>query len=179
MRSGRPSYFAAASWVVPFFIFVLMTVYDMARPRKQPLGLVPDLGPVLIALGVTAGLAFTLGLLSFILRERLCWLAAIPCILGGVFVCRFVLLPVLFWISGFVLREMPVDFIAGILLVSIGVLFLARWLPKLSALLAREQEADDVGETDTRMKVKVVKVFGIATLVVGIAFILIHAFHLF
>jgi hypothetical protein len=70
------------------------------------------------------------------------------------------------------------DLTVGILMALIGVFFLVWLLPKASARLARELEADDVGETNTRAKMKAVKLFGIATLVVGVGLILIHVFGL-
>ena len=185
MRPGRLSFFAAASWLVPFFVFIVLlkrandfTAAETARGHVS-WGLPPGFGRFIFTVVLTGGLAFTLGLVSFLRRERLRWIAAIPCLGGGLLVA---------WIGTAMLwdasinalrpRRLSPDLIAGILLALVGVIFLAGWLPKLTALLAREQEADDLGDTGTATKVKAVKLFGIATLVAGIAFILLHAFDL-
>ena len=185
MRPGRLSFFAAASWLVPFFVFIVLlkrandfTAAETARGHVS-WGLPPGFGIFIFAVLLTGGLAFSLGLVSFLRRERLRWIAAIPGLAGGLLVA---------WIGTAMLwnasinalrpRRLSPDLIAGILLALIGVFLLAGWLPKLSALLAREQKADDLGETGTGMKVKVVKLVGIATLVAGTAFILIYAFDL-
>jgi hypothetical protein len=63
-------------------------------------------------------------------------------------------------------------------MVLIGVFFLACLLPRARARVAREQEADGGGEKDARRKAKEMKLFGIATLIVGVAFILIYALEL-
>jgi hypothetical protein len=180
MRPARLSFFAAASWLVPFFVFVMMLNYERSRPRKEPLGFVPDFGPLLIQLGIVAGVAFTIGLLSFLRRERLSWVAALPCFLGGFYICAAALLAFLKMGEVAVRVMVHAPYLTmGTLLALNGVFFLAWLLPRKSARLAREEEADDLGETDTRMKVKVVKLFGVATLIVGVVFILIHAFELF
>ncbi len=185
MRPGRLSFFAAASWLVPFFVFIVLlmrandfTAAETARGHVS-WGLPPGFGIFIFAVLLTGGLAFSLGLVSFLRRERLRWIAAIPCLGGGLLVA---------WIGTAMLwdgsinalrpRRLSPALIAGILLALVGVIFLAGWLPKLTALLAREQEADDLGETGTATKVKAVKLFGIATLVPGVGFIILHILDL-
>jgi len=78
--------------------------------------------------------------------------------------------------SGAAFLAHSLDLTVGILMAVIGVFFLVWLLPKAAARLARELEADDLGETNTGTKMKAVKLFGIAALVVGVGLILIHAF---
>ncbi|MEO6785181.1 MAG: hypothetical protein ABI318_03520 [Chthoniobacteraceae bacterium] len=180
MRAGRPSIFAAASWLVPIFVFLMMQPYVEEATARERGDWFPGMGAQLARLGIASGLAFSLGLLSIIRRERFSWIGAIPCIFGGLF---------LFWFALLILREgsrsafpaiqRSIDLTVGILMALNGVFFLVWLLPKASAHLAREQQADGIGEKDARMKAKAVKLFGIATLIAGIAFILIHALELF
>ena len=154
---------------------------DAAAERERgQWGLPPGFGAFVNQLGVTAGTAFILGLLSFLRRERLWWVAAIPAVPGGLFAGWMVF--VTLWNSNQsgirAIRRSPV-LMAGVVMVLIGVFFLARLLPRVRARLARELEADDLGETNTRTKLKAVKLFGIATLIAGIGFILIHVFNFF
>ena len=182
MRSGRLSFFAAASWLVPFFVFLLMKPYVDAATERDARNHVffHGLTEAITRVGVSAGLAFSLGLLSFIRRERLRWIGAIPCFFGGLFLCWFALLILSEGSrSALPTTQGSLDLTVGILLTLNGVFFLAWLLPKATARLARELEADDLGETNTRMKTKTVKMFGIATLIVGVVLILIHALELF
>jgi len=156
---------------------MMIPFIDSAASRERG-GWFPGMGAALAALGIAAGLAFILGLLSFICREPLCWIGAIPCFFGGLFFLWFFSL-VLHDLGLFHVIQNSLVLSVGILMALNGVIFLVWLLPKVSAELARELEADDLGETNTRTKKKVVKLFGIATLIVGIALILIHAFRLF
>ena len=186
MRAGRLSFFAAASWLVPFFVFILVVDHANEITRRETArghvswGLPLGFDAFIFGVVATGGIAFTLGLVSILRRERLRWIAAISCLGGGLLVAWIGI--TMLWnasIKAQLFRRLSPEIIAGILLALLGVIFLAGWLPKLTALLAREQEADDLGETGTATKVKAVKLFGIATLVAGIAFILIGAFDLF
>jgi hypothetical protein len=181
MRSGRLSFFAATSWLVPIFVFLIMQPYIDAVTAHDGNWL-PGIGAKLARLGVAAGLAFSLGLLSIILRERLSWIGAIPCLVGGLYVL---------WYACVMFREFGIGrsvgramqnaphLTVGILMVLNGVFFLAWLLPRASARVVREQQADGIGEKEARMKTKAVKLFGIATLFVGVVFILVHAFEFF
>ena len=185
MHSGRLSFFAAASWLVPVLVFIVgvilandFTATETARGHVS-WGLPPGFGIFIFAALIAGGLAFSLGLVSFLRRERLRWVAAIPCLAGGLFVS---------WVGTAALWNLSIHaarsgrlspvLIGGILFTVVGLVFLAGLLPKVSAKLAREQEADDLGESGTRLKVRAVKLFGIATLVVGGGFILMHIFDL-
>jgi hypothetical protein len=182
MRSGRLSFFAAASWLVPFFVFVMMKPYVAAAAARDARNhaFFHGLSEGITQLGVTAGLAFSLGFISIIRRERLWWIGAISCFFGGLFLCGFALV-ILGEKSRSALPAIQgsLDLTIGILLALNGVFFLVWLLPKASVRLAREQEADGIGEKEARMKTKEVKLFGIATLIAGIGFILIHVFDLF
>ncbi len=154
-------------------------VEEAASRGRESWGPGAAFGAFLIQLGVTAGFAFSLGLLSIIRRERDRWFGAIPCLIGGLYLLWFAvnILAELWWDSRSAIHR-SLDLTVGILMALIGVFFLVWLLPKASARLARELEADDVGETNTRAKMKAVKLFGIATLVVGVGLILIHVFGL-
>ena len=154
-------------------------VHAVAERERGGWGPPPRFGAFIVQLGVTAGLAFSLGLLSIIRRERLSWIGAIPCIFGGLVFLPFVFIGFLSIGSG-ALRPMlyAPDLTVGILMALNGVFFLAWLLPRASARLAREREAEGNREEDARVNVKAVRVIGIATLVVGIAFILIYSFDL-
>ena len=149
-------------------------------PPQGGWGPPPGFGAFINQVGVTAGLAFSLGLISFLRRERLWWVAAMPTLVGGLVFLPFVFIGFLN-IGGVALRPMlqAPDLSVGILLALNGVFFLAWLLPRASARLAREREAEGNREEDARVNVKAVRVIGIVTLVVGIAFILIHSFDLF
>jgi len=142
-------------------------------------GWFPGIREDFMRFGITAGLAFSFGLISFLRRERLSWIAGLPCFLGGL-----VLLPFAFtWfvnIGGAALRPMlkVPDLSVGILMVLIGVFFLAWLLPRARARLARKQEANGNGEKEALMKTKEMKLLGIAALLAGVAFVLIYAFGL-
>ncbi len=99
-RSGRLSFFAAASWLVPFFVFLAMQPYVAAAEDRDARNHVFFHGFVetIIQISVAGGLAFVLGLLSIIRRERLRWMGAIPCLFGG--------LVVLAWVAGALERVM-------------------------------------------------------------------------
>ena len=156
--------------------------YVDAVAERAPVswGLPGGFGAFLTQLAVTAALAFSLGLVSFIRRERLKWVAAMPCLLGGLVLLPFVFIGLANIGEAALHRMLRVpDLSAGILMVLIGAFFLAWLLPRARARLAQDQEADGSGEKDARRKVKTMKLFGIATLIVGVVFILIHAFELF
>lgn len=184
MCSCRLSFFAAASWLVPFFVFIVLlarandfTAAETARGHVS-WGLPPGFGIFIFAVFVTAGLAFSLGLVSFLRRERLRWVAAIPCLAGGLFLSAGVVmaLEVISRPAVRAIQRSP-DLAVGILMTLIGVFLLAWLLPRVAVRFARELEADVLGETNTRTKMKAVKLTGIVTLIVGIGFILIHAFE--
>ncbi len=182
MRSGRLSFFAAAAWLVPLFVFLMMMPYvEAAAARDTPNWALPrGFGAFLVQLGVTAGSAFILGLVSFLRGERLWWFATIPAVPGGLFAGWLVLVSLRNRdLSSIRAIQRSPDLTAGILAMLIGVFFLAYLLPKASSLLAREKEADDLGETGTEMKVKAFKVVGIAALLVGVALILVHLLDIF
>ena len=152
---------------------------DAATERERgQWGLPPGFGAFLIQIFVTAGFAFILGLLSIICRERDMWFGAIPCTFGGLYFLWFAVATLGEWWlrSGAAFLAHSLDLTVGILMAVIGVFFLVWLLPKAAARLARELEADDLGETNTGTKMKAVKLFGIAALVVGVGLILIHAF---
>ncbi len=158
----------------------MMKPYVEEAAARERGSFLPGWGAEFTRLGITAGFAFSLGLLSIIRHERLIWIGAIPCFFGGLFVCWFALV-----ILGersrsaFPAIQRSLDLTVGVLMALIGVFFLVWLLPKASAHLAREQQADGIGEKEARMKTKAVKLFGIASLIVGVVFILIHAFELF
>lgn len=184
MRPGRLSFFAAASWLVPFFVFIVLlarandfTATEHARGHVS-WGLPLGFGRFIFAVVVTAGLAFSLGLVSFLRRERLRWVAAIPCLAGGLFVSAGVVmaLEVISRPAVRAIQRSP-DLAVGILLALIGVSCLVRHSVKVSARLAQEQ-AGETDENDARSSMKTMKLFGIVTLTVGIGWILIYAFEL-
>jgi hypothetical protein len=180
MRSRRLSFFAVASWLVPFFVFLMMMPYVDAATERERRSFFPGLVAFIIQLSVTAGLAFILGLLSFLRRERVWWVAAIPAVPGGLFLGWLVFVTQV-WNripSAILAIQRSADLTAGSLMVLIGVFFLACLLPRARARVPREQEADGGGEKDARSKAKEMKLFGIATLIVGVAFILIYALEL-
>lgn len=181
MRSGRLSFFAAASWLVPFFVFFMMQPYVDAAAERERGGWFPGFHEESTRFAITAGLAFSLGLISFLRRERLKWVAAIPAVPSGLFLGWLVFVTQV-WnrIPSAILAIQRSSFLtAGILMALIGVFLLARWLPRARAHLARELEADGSVEKETRMKTKAVKLFGISILIAGIGFIFIHTFALF
>lgn len=151
---------------------------DAAREHERG-SFLPGWSAAFAQLEITAGLAFCLGLISIIRRERLSWVGAIPCLLGGL-----VLLPFAFGvfrkIGGAAVDAMlpSAYLVVGILMGLNGVFFLAWVSPRASARLAREEQADGVGAKNARMTMEEVKLFGTATLIVGVVFILIHAFGL-